>query len=179
MNFFILLLQLLAPQDVIRIQEVVLQRSYILGYHVTQAHATEIAVTALGMARATGVGVHLTLAVIEKESKYDVKAKSIANCKGLMQVSHGTAKTIAKKLYWEKFNLYIPWENMVLGIYYLYLLIEQYSLPYALTVYNMGYQGWKRIGFKQNKYSKSVIYRAKRIKTLFKNTLYCPTLQAL
>lgn len=152
------------PKEVVDLRDFVIQRSVLFQHPMTELEAFEVVMTSLGVQMIWGIPVNLTLAVIEKESKYDTKARSKAKCIGLTQLSPGTARTIAASLWWKKYNLHRPWENIILGMYYLFLLTEQYGLKNGLTVYNMGYKGWARIGKRPNQYSHGVIKRKNHLK---------------
>jgi len=107
------------------------------------------------------ISIPVILAVIEIESRYDARAKSKKKCKGLMQLSWSTAKSVGDALGLAKIDLGDIRTNVKLGVTYLGELLEQYGdLKVALTIYNLGWQGFVRSGKKVSGYSKAVLKRA-------------------
>jgi soluble lytic murein transglycosylase-like protein len=120
------------------------------------------------------ISVPFILAVVEIESRYDKKAKSKKKCKGLMQLSKGTAKVMAKRLDMSKVDLSDIKTNVKLGVSYLAALLQENgSIGKALTIYNMGWRNFVRHGKKISGYGFLVMKRANLIKHLLENNLTC------
>jgi soluble lytic murein transglycosylase-like protein len=120
------------------------------------------------------ISAALILAVIEIESKYSTKAKSKKGCKGLLQLSKGTAKTMAQRLGKNKFDIFDIKTNVMLGVNYLNALLEENgTILKALTVYNRGYKGFVKHGKKISGYALIVAKRSRTIGKLLKNNLTC------
>ena len=172
----LLLLQFLftpveAP-ELTQVKEVIAQRSRLLGHPLSEPWVTELAVSAMN--ERGSISLPVILAIVEVESKYDRKAKSKRRCKGYMQLSPATAKSVARKLGIRNPNLFHTKTNMTLGIRYLAMLLEENgSLGQALTIYNMGYRNFAKNKKKVSKYALLVIKRSKKIKGLLENNLTC------
>lgn len=82
----------------------------------------------------------LIQAVIATESKFDSRAISHTGAVGMMQLMPDTAEWIAKESGLPAENLKSPEENLALGSWYLYYLIDKYdgNLVLALAAYNAG-----------------------------------------
>ncbi|MBW4559852.1 MAG: transglycosylase SLT domain-containing protein [Mojavia pulchra JT2-VF2] len=84
----------------------------------------------------------LVTALIRQESRFESRAKSVANASGLMQVLPSTAKWIAPqiKLDFKTINLENPNDNVMLGTWYLDHTHQQYSNNSLLAIasYNAG-----------------------------------------
>jgi soluble lytic murein transglycosylase-like protein len=120
------------------------------------------------------ISLPVILAVIEIESKYDRKAKSKKKCKGLMQLSHGTAKIMAKRLGMSKVDLFDTKTNLKLGVGYLAALLQENgSIGKALTIYNMGWANFAKRGKRVSKYANLVLKRSTIIKRYLENDLTC------
>jgi hypothetical protein len=162
---FTLLGPLIEPPEITQIQELALSRSHLLGHSLQESEARVLAEAVFEEHGA--VSIPMLLAVIEIESKYERKAKSTKNCKGFMQLSHGTAKTMAKRLGMSTFNILKTQDNIKLGAGYLNALLqENRTIGKALTIYNRGWKGFVRNDRKVSGYAKAVIHRAKKIKKL-------------
>lgn len=84
------------------------------------------------------VDKYLVYAIIKNESKFNSKAISEKQAKGLMQIMEETGEEIANKLSIEN-KLYDEETNIRLGIYYLAELIERYDYYLlAVAAYNAG-----------------------------------------
>jgi soluble lytic murein transglycosylase-like protein len=156
-----------------RVREVVLERAHLLGSPISDMEADVLAASVINNHRA--VPVPLTLAVIEIESKYVRKAKSTKSCKGYMQLSGGTARTIAKRLQLNAYDTYHARDNILLGTYYLKLLTEEQKgdQAKALTIYNAGWGGYVARKKKISGYAKAVLARAKKLAHLLTTDLFC------
>jgi soluble lytic murein transglycosylase-like protein len=121
------------------------------------------------------VPIPLTLAVIEIESKYVRKAKSTKSCKGYMQLSGGTARTIAKRLRLNAYDTYHARDNILLGTYFLKLLTEEQKgdEAKALTIYNAGWGGYVARKKKISGYARAVLDRAKKLAKILGMDLFC------
>lgn len=85
----------------------------------------------------------LVAAVVNVESKFDLKAESSKGAKGLMQIMDDTAVWGAEKIGIEEFEteqLYTPETNIRIGCWYLARLLDQYhgDKAVALAAYNGG-----------------------------------------
>lgn len=85
----------------------------------------------------------LVRSIIKQESSLQVKAKSVSNALGLMQLIPSTAKEVARYLRKKNFrtkDLYNPATNIQFGTYYLSRLLRAYNghVPMALAAYNVG-----------------------------------------
>nr|WP_168198400.1 lytic transglycosylase domain-containing protein [Crassaminicella thermophila] len=86
---------------------------------------------------------HLVAAIIRTESKFNAKAKSSKNARGLMQISPITGKWASEELsidnYDEK-SLFIPEINIKIGCWYLDKLRDEFdgNLLLMLAAYNGG-----------------------------------------
>lgn len=90
-----------------------------------------------------GIDPYLTASIINVESKFDVKAKSSKDARGLMQISPVTADWAAKELNLTDFtleSLYEPDINIRIGCWYLSVLAKEYdnNLEVILAAYNGG-----------------------------------------
>lgn len=83
-----------------------------------------------------GVPPSLIHAVIQKESRYNPKARSNKNARGLMQVTPGTARFVGVK---NVHSLYDPQTNIDAGTAYLkYLMRTHTTFDEVLAAYNSG-----------------------------------------
>jgi soluble lytic murein transglycosylase len=158
--------------SVTQVQELISHRSFTLGYPmpVPEAHLLAEAV----IEERGSIALPMILAVVEIESRYDSKGKSKKKCRGLMQLSMGTAKTMAKRLGMSKFNVFDIKTNVKLGVNYLSALLEENdTIGKALTIYNRGYKGFVAHSKKISGYAYSVIKRSKLIQKMLKNDLTC------
>jgi soluble lytic murein transglycosylase len=90
-----------------------------------------------------GLDPYLVAAIIRTESKFDEKAKSNKNARGLMQISEVTGKWASEELKLDDYHeeiLYIPDTNIKIGCWYLYKLKEEFNgnLQLILAAYNGG-----------------------------------------
>ena len=162
----------IANNETTHVQELVLERAYLLGHPMHEEKVRELSLSILN--EKTLLDPALTLAVIEIESKYDTKAKSSKNCGGLMQLAPATAKKVAKKIKIKRHNIYSIPHNIKIGVWYLSELIrENKSTAKGLTIYNMGWKNYVKNGKKTSKYARLVMKRYRRIKSLLENKLYC------
>ncbi len=107
--------------------------------------------------KAVNVPVELVYAVIHTESSGNPLAKSVANCRGLMQVSEEVWKIFMKGKSWDL--AYDPEENLRCGIQYLGDLYKMYvSWEKVLRHYHSGDPNSKRPV--TNQYVKNVLKRA-------------------
>ncbi len=101
---------------------------------------------------------HLVMAVIWVESKYEPKATSRKDARGLMQIIPPTGRWIAKEIKMETYSddlLYDPDTNIRMGCWYLSYLLEVFDgdVELALAAYNGG-MGNVRKWLKDTRYSK-------------------------
>ena len=85
----------------------------------------------------------LVYSLIREESRFDKKAVSVSNARGLMQLIPVTARETAGKVGINNFNLdelFIPEVNVQLGCFYLRFVLDRFdeSIPLALAGYNAG-----------------------------------------
>ena len=85
----------------------------------------------------------LLLAIMKKESAFEVQITSYANAYGLMQLILPTAKQVSRQLgerLENHFQLFDPARNVRLGSYYFKSLLKRYkgNVYYALAAYNAG-----------------------------------------
>src|ERR1017187_7301991 len=170
-NLFLLinfLITPIKPIDVVRVQEVITQRANFYHNPMPKPEAHILAATVID--ESGSISAALILAVIEIESKYSTKAKSKKGCKGLLQLSKGTAKTMAQRLGKNKFDIFDIKTNVMLGVYYLNALLEENgTISQALTEYNRGFKAFIAHGKRMSGYTLSVLKKARVIKQLLKN----------
>ena len=179
MIHFILYLQfLMAPvpkpeYNLTQVKELITQRSYNLSNPMPAPEVTELAISAMEE-QSDIITIPLILAIIEFESRYDRKGKSKKNCKGLMQLSFGTAKTMAQRLKLNKFDVFHIGTNIKLGVGYLKALLEENgSILKALTIYNRGWKVYVNHDKKISGYALGVVKRSKDIEKALNNNLTC------
>jgi soluble lytic murein transglycosylase-like protein len=147
------------PPDPVKVAEVVQARGYAFKnpMPVPQAHlVANVAINESG-----AVPLPLILAVIEIESKWDTKAKSKKNCKGLMQLAKRTAHNLAKKLSMDKHDVFHIPDNVKLGTAYLQEIYQQTGRwDQTLTIYNMGWGNFLKSHKKISGYAWAVLKRA-------------------
>jgi soluble lytic murein transglycosylase-like protein len=119
---------------------------------ITAAQKEAIIGMASGIAREYDVPRDIVLGVIEQESKYDPQSyrwneeKPADRSFGLMHLTIPTAQEMADKIYGlgkvvvNDQYLYVPENNLRLGIYYLREQYEKYGQdwPNAISAYNAG-----------------------------------------
>ncbi len=86
------------------------------------------------------VPVPLILGVIQVESSFKPRARSSAGARGLMQLMPRTARSLARRLKWEDYEITDPAFNIEAGTVYLAYLLKIFDgdLRYALAGYNAG-----------------------------------------
>lgn len=89
-----------------------------------------------------GIDAELVLALIEVESRFDTRARSPKNARGLMQLMPFTAKRFGVKNIWD------PVENLLGGLAYLRFLLDRYDedIDLTLAAYNAGEHAVDRYG---------------------------------
>lgn len=86
-----------------------------------------------------GVDPRLVAAVGYVESRWNPRTVGSHNDTGLMQILPSTAAWIAGRLGWSEYDLFDPWTNLTMGIWYLQALHGEYgSWEKALAAYNGG-----------------------------------------
>lgn len=90
-----------------------------------------------------GLDEFLVYSLIREESRFDEKAVSVANAKGLMQLMPSTARETARKIptrLLETDQLFSPPLNINLGSYYLKMLLDKFggNVVVSLAGYNGG-----------------------------------------
>ncbi len=82
------------------------------------------------------------LAITRQESRFDIKARSSANARGLMQLLPTTAKRTAQQhnISYSLSKLYQPRTNMLLGSHFMNGLLKRFDNAYILSIagYNAG-----------------------------------------
>jgi hypothetical protein len=114
--------------------EAVLQSSALL-----QTDARYEAIIVQAAAR-HGVDPTLVRAVIQVESNYQYRARSVKGAQGLMQLMPATARRYGVR------NPYDPAANIEAGIKHLKFLLERFPLAIALAAYNAGEATVARFG---------------------------------
>jgi transglycosylase-like protein with SLT domain len=87
-----------------------------------------------------GIDPTLVRAVIQVESNYETRARSIKGARGLMQLMPDTARRYGVS------NLYDPAANIEAGIRHLKFLLDRFPLTLALAAYNAGEAAVERFG---------------------------------
>ncbi len=91
----------------------------------------------------TEIPLPVTLAITRQESAFDVKAKSRAGARGLMQLMPRTARITAKKNNYKYKRIYLtsrPAYNVRIGSFYFKEMLDKFNGSYvlALAAYNAG-----------------------------------------
>ena len=91
----------------------------------------------------TEIPLPVTLAITRQESAFDVKAKSRAGARGLMQLMPRTARITAKKNNYKYKRIYLtsrPAYNVRIGSFYFKEMLNKFNGSYvlALAAYNAG-----------------------------------------
>lgn len=105
-----------------------------------------------------GIDPYLVAAIIKVESKFDEKAVSHKNARGLMQISPITGKWASEELEISDYNedaLFIPSTNIKIGCWYINQLRKEFgnNLKLILAAYNGG-SGNVRKWLNDSRYSK-------------------------
>jgi len=87
-----------------------------------------------------GVDEHLIHAVIQVESAYRPRARSVKGARGLMQVLPSTGRRYGA------LDLFDPRINVDAGVRHLKVLLDRFDLPIALAAYNAGEGAVARFG---------------------------------
>lgn len=87
-----------------------------------------------------GIDPMLVRAVIQVESNYEARARSVKGAKGLMQLMPDTARRYGVV------NPYDPATNIEAGIKHLKFLLDRFPLTLALAAYNAGEAAVQRFG---------------------------------
>lgn len=86
-----------------------------------------------------GIDDSLVYSVIKVESKFNKKAVSKRNAKGLMQISEITQKWAQEELGLENIDIFDPETNIKIGCWYLNKLFKEFNdLDLVITAYNGG-----------------------------------------
>lgn len=106
----------------------------------------------------------LILAIMWRESNFDINAVSSTNDYGIMQINACNHSALKKKL---KFvDIMEPENNIEAGIYLISCMLKKYGRHEALMAYNMGEAGarrqWRR-GNYTSRYSRDIIDKANKI----------------
>ncbi|MBC7370407.1 MAG: lytic transglycosylase domain-containing protein, partial [Bdellovibrionaceae bacterium] len=86
----------------------------------------------------------LIRSLIRQESAFGIRALSVSNAQGLMQLIPGTAQDVARRLGMKKLDfpedVFRPEINIPLGTFYISSMIDQFggNVPFALAAYNAG-----------------------------------------
>ena len=105
--------------------------------------------TVKNVAQAEGLDPNLLMAVIKTESNFNPRAKSSAQCKGLMQLKDSTAAEVAEELgMGQNFDVYDIETNIRLGARYLKKMLKKFNgnVKLALAAYNAGPNAVKKYG---------------------------------
>jgi transglycosylase-like protein with SLT domain len=87
-----------------------------------------------------GIDPTLVRAVIQVESNYETRARSVKGAQGLMQLMPDTARRYGLV------NAYDPAANIEAGIKHLKFLLDRFPLALALAAYNAGEAAVQRFG---------------------------------
>ena len=86
-----------------------------------------------------GIDDSLVYSVIKVESKFNIKAVSKRNAKGLMQISEITQNWAQEELGLENIDIFDPETNIKIGCWYLNKLFKEFNdLDLVITAYNGG-----------------------------------------
>lgn len=86
-----------------------------------------------------GIDDSLVYSVIKVESKFNKKAVSKRNAKGLMQISEITQNWAQEELGLENIDIFDPETNINIGCWYLNKLFKEFNdLDLVITAYNGG-----------------------------------------
>lgn len=86
-----------------------------------------------------GIDDSLVYSVIKVESKFNKKAISKRNAKGLMQISEITQSWAQEELGLENIDIFDPETNIKIGCWYLNKLFKEFNdLDLVITAYNGG-----------------------------------------
>lgn len=100
---------------------------------------TEISKSVIECSEENDVPVSLILSVITVESAFKIKAISKANARGLMQLLPDTASEISVEINKRNFNLFKIKDNVQLGSYYLWKMINLFGdSNLGISAYNCG-----------------------------------------
>ncbi len=104
----------------------------------------------------------LVLGVIRVESNFWPKARSRVGARGLMQLMPGTARSLARRLEWEDYDITDPAFNVEAGTAFLAYLLRAFDgdVRLALAAYNTGparVKRWQRKGKPLAAYSKRYV----------------------
>lgn len=162
-------------KDLVPLIELIQKRAWVLQNPISREDAIELAWVVDETVTQYGLTPGLVLALVEFESRYVKKAKSHKKCKGLIQLSPGTARTAAQKLGMLVYDIYGITDNIRIGISYLVdLFMENGNMVTALTIYNRGWIKFVQGGKKHSNYAKSVVKRSKYLDSqLTKSKEYC------
>lgn len=106
------------------------------GSSLSSSKITHLLVHIDGLCKAYDVPRELVLSVIQTESSWQHKARSIYNCRGLMQIS----KPVAKDYGTHHSLMYDPYDNVSIGIKHLSKLLSRYdgNIYKVLVAYSEG-----------------------------------------
>lgn len=109
-----------------------------------------------------GIDADLILAIIEVESRFNARARSPKNARGLMQLLPTTARRFGVSDIWD------PVQNLMGGMAYLRWLLDRYQedIDLSLAAYNAGEHAVKRYGgIPPYRETRNYVKRVKRIYT--------------
>ena len=109
-----------------------------------------------------GIDADLVLALIEVESRFNPRAKSPKNARGLMQLIPATARRFGVRDIWD------PVENLMGGMAYLQTLLDRYQgdLDRSLAAYNAGEHAVNRYdGIPPYRETRNYVKRVKHLYT--------------
>jgi soluble lytic murein transglycosylase-like protein len=112
-----------------------------------------------------GLPADLIAGVVYVESRFNPRCVSHRGAVGLMQLLPSTARPLARKLGFKRYNLFDPETNLILGAYFLKDRIRAYGgdLAMALSYYNGGRWGIVSRGkFRNRGYIRSVMQHYRR-----------------
>jgi soluble lytic murein transglycosylase-like protein len=133
------------PAEVVKLQEFIQKRAFVLQTPIEPFDAGEIALNAISAGEEFKIEPLKILALIEIESRYDRRAKSKKKCLGLTQMAIATARGMAQMLGLVKYSLFTINDSIRLGAAFLKENIRPgRPIEVSFDIYNRGIGNWLR-----------------------------------